>query len=139
MRWLAYLGWAGIVGLVAFAAYYYQSEQNALAHQESISCEPTKACLWSYPKSVKLKFTSPPSGTTPFLVEIIAPTKQAITLRFDMEGMAMGPAAYKVQEMAAGHYFAKVILPACIQGRSDWRGTIALSGQLYVFKFTAKM
>ncbi|WP_018152080.1 hypothetical protein [Leeia oryzae] len=138
-HWLNRLAWGAIILLVLAAGIYYQYTQQQLNHLMVTRCDPVLGCTFSDASGnaiATLKFAQKPSPVQAFGVNVTAKAGEQVTLRFDMKGMAMGPAAYKLQSASGGVFTGKVILPVCIQGRADWRATLTLDQQSWVFFFT---
>ena len=139
LRWLNRLAWGAIIVLVLAAAIYYQYGQQQTNQLAVTQCDPTASCVFrdaSGKAVASQKFAQAPSPVQAFAVNVTAKAGQQVTLRFDMKGMAMGPAAYKLQPLSGGEFMGKVILPVCIQGRADWRATLTVDQQSWVFFFT---
>ena len=68
----------------------------------------------------QIRFSQIPSPMREFQVQITDQDAQSITLSFAMQDMPMGLNRYRMTN-SGNHWLAKVILPVCVQGRSDWR------------------
>jgi hypothetical protein len=60
-----------------------------------------------------------------------------LTVRFGMRGMDMGPIAYPFKTQTDGTQMAEVMLPFCVQGRSDWWLRLEADGATAVVAFSA--
>ncbi len=85
--------------------------------------------------STLIRFSHIPSKMQPFQVTLQHTGAQQIYLDFVMPGMRMGLNRYRMlpqgnaepmQNSQTQHWQAQVILPACVQGRSDWQMWISI-------------
>lgn len=128
-----FLPWV-LIALVMAGAYWggmqYQARRGAPAGANVQTLTPDTACR-PFPDGctaaqgdirVSLNFAQVPSPLTPFEVRVRAEgvRAQAISLRFSMQGMAMGENRYRLDPQYDGAWSARVILPVCAAGRRDW-------------------
>jgi len=69
---------------------------------------------------LELKFDRTPQILRPFTVTLKVADAKAVYADFAMQGMEMGLNRYRFKEQSSGIWQADVILPICVQGRSDW-------------------
>jgi hypothetical protein len=85
---------------------------------------------------VVLRFSTRPTPMQPFELEVEAPDSGAVYAEFGMAGMEMGPNRYRLLQ-EHDKWRAKVLLPACVQGRRDWVLRLDVGDRIYVVPFTS--
>lgn len=99
-----------------------------------VSCNnPIGGCRLT--ENLELRFLQPPSVMQPFDLEVIS-TGADIHASFQMRGMEMGLNRYRLLR-EANKWRARVMLPACVQGRHDWLLRLEVDGTTYEIPFTA--
>lgn len=88
-------------------------------------------------QAVAVRFLSPPQALAPFVLRVSAPGASAIQANFAMASMDMGLNQYRLLPAGTGIWEAKVILPVCVTGRSDWVLTLTLDGAAVQIPFIA--
>jgi hypothetical protein len=78
---------------------------------------PLAGCRLS--DGVKVRFSDPPARLKSFELDVDAQSATEIHASFQMRGMEMGMNRYRLLPKD-GTWRASVMLPACVQGRSDW-------------------
>lgn len=73
----------------------------------------------------------------PFTLEVTLPTTTQLHARFRMRNMEMGLNRYRLIAEKGGRWHAEVVLPACVQGRSDWELQLEADGITYVVPFSS--
>lgn len=73
-----------------------------------------------------IRFLSPAAVLKPFKVEVTAPDADGVTMSFSMAGMQMGLNRYQLVNTAKQQWQAEIVLPLCIQGRSDWEFSVEM-------------
>lgn len=101
--------------------------------------ELTQGC--SLP-GLKVQALQTPSAMQAFTVEVEAANAATLTARFEMRDMSMGLNQYRFLHHGAGRWQANVILPVCMDGRSDWLMLLDVTSgagklQRYQLAFTA--
>ena len=67
---------------------------------------------------IHIQFSSTPSTLRPFDLVLVTDA-QSVEASFQMQGMEMGFNRYRLLAESS-KWHARVILPACVRGRSDW-------------------
>ncbi|MCX7627975.1 MAG: hypothetical protein N2Z69_06125 [Methylophilaceae bacterium] len=70
----------------------------------------------------------------PFDLEVEAPEDAAVHASFRMSGMDMGPNRYRLLR-ENDRWRARVLLPACVQGRRDWILRLEVGNKIYEIPF----
>ncbi len=126
------LSCAALIGLILalIAAELY----HVLPHDENtpeiVSCpDLTRLCRFEVAgKPVELRFSAPPSGLHPFILQLHAPAAREVYASFIMRSMDMGFNRYRLLSGGAGNWQAQVLLPVCVSGRRDWILTLTVDG-----------
>jgi hypothetical protein len=69
---------------------------------------------------VQIKTDRSPQVMKPFHLYVKAAGVKSLAVDFSMQGMPMGLNRYRLIQQADVVWYGEVILPACVQGRSDW-------------------
>jgi hypothetical protein len=85
---------------------------------------------------IKLRFSQRPGVMQTFDLEVEAPEMANLHAVFQMQGMEMGMNRYRLLRQN-GKWYAKVMLPACVQGRRDWSLQLEVNGKIYEVPFVA--
>ncbi len=124
------LGYTALIGLIL--ALIATEIYHVLPHDEdtpqTVSCpDLSKLCRFEVAgKPVELRFSAPPSGLHPFILQLHAPVARAVYASFIMRGMDMGFNRYRLLSGGAGNWQAQVLLPVCVSGRRDWILTLTV-------------
>lgn len=86
---------------------------------------------------LEVAFDRRPQSMRPFVLRVRQSGVKAVYASFSMRGMEMGLTRYRLLPQADGAWQAEVILPACIQGRSDWELLLELDDGRYALPFSA--
>lgn len=86
---------------------------------------------------LQVAFDQRPQPLRPFLLSVRQPGARELHASFSMRGMEMGFNRYRLLPQAAGAWQAQVMLPACVQGRSDWELLLEIDGVRYALPFSA--
>jgi len=114
-KWvLAFLAFASVLALL-----YWRLHQPADASAQVIRLACKNLLSDCGDAQTQIRFSHIPTPMQPFQIDIIDQQAQAITLSFEMRDMPMGINRYRMTQHA-NHWQAQVMLPVCIQGRSDW-------------------
>ncbi len=101
----------------------------------SVACaDPVAGC--SLPDGLSVRFSGPPAMLETFELEMTAPADAEIHAGFQMRGMEMGMNRYRLINKD-GKWRASVMLPACVQGRSDWILRLETGRKVYEVPFSA--
>jgi hypothetical protein len=88
--------------------------------------------------AIEVSFSEPANALRPFELRVRAPSAKEVTASFTMTGMEMGLNRYQLVPAAeAGNWRARVILPVCVAGRSDWEMTLVVDGAAARIPFSA--
>lgn len=85
---------------------------------------------------IEIRFSQTPTVMQTFDLEVVAPQGADLHASFQMRGMEMGMNRYRLLQKN-GEWRAKVMLPACVQGRRDWILRLEVSGKTYEMPFVA--
>lgn len=89
-------------------------------------------------RSIDVRMSPAPVVLTPFTLTVKAPAARQVTAEFAMVGMDMGLNRYQLQAAGKGSWQARVMLPVCVAGGSDWVMLLELDGAKVRVPFTAK-
>ena len=99
----------------------------------AVSCgNPVTGCRLT--ESLELRFLQSPSVMQAFDLEVMSAGTN-LHASFQMQGMEMGLNHYRLLR-EGNKWRAKVMLPACIQGRHDWLLRLEVDGTTYEVPFT---
>lgn len=85
--------------------------------------------------AVKLQTDQPPSAMHKFRMTVTTPGAKQIRANLDMLDMDMGPNQYRLLP-EGDHFYADMLLPMCVSGRSDWLLTLIIDGKPVKVQFT---
>ena len=101
----------------------------------TVSCaDPVAGCRLK--DGLELRFSHEPKMMQAFDLEVAAPADAVLHASFQMQGMEMGMNRYRLLR-DGGKWHAGVMLPACVQGRSDWVLRLEVDGKSYEIPFVA--
>lgn len=89
-------------------------------------------------RSIAVSISPVPVALTPFTLTVKAPAARKVIAEFAMVGMDMGLNRYGLQPAGDGSWQAKVTLPVCVAGGSDWVMLLELDGAKVQVPFAAK-
>ena len=69
-----------------------------------------------------------PVPLKPFTLTVSAPAAHAVSVAFQMQGMAMGLNRYRLLRGSNGVWYARITLPVCVSGRRDWLMILEVDG-----------
>ena len=115
----------------------------AACHREPETILPVKAecrnplagCVIA--PGISLRFSQRPSVMRAFDLEVAAPEATGIHASFQMETMDMGMNRYRLLR-ENGRWRARVMLPACVQGKRDWLLRLEVGRKVYEVPFVAE-
>lgn len=109
----------------------HQSVPTAL----TVTCpDPVAGCRLD--TGVVLRFSARPIPMQRFELEVEAPGSEAVYAEFGMAGMEMGPNRYRLLRQN-DKWRARVLLPACVQGRRDWILRLDVGDRIYAVPFAS--
>jgi hypothetical protein len=140
MRRRAWWGFgAGLLLLVLFkfaAIDWYLAQEPRTLPAEPVSCaDGASFCM--LPNGARLRFLSPPVQGQAFALALEGVASGEPSAEFAMRSMDMGFNRYRFVR-AHGRWEARVILPACVNGRHDWLLTLNLGDRRYLLPFSAR-
>ena len=101
----------------------------------AVTCrDPLAGCRLD--AGIEIRFSQTPTVMQAFDLEVAAPQGADLHASFQMRGMEMGMNRYRLLQ-ENGKWRAKVMLPACVQGRRDWILRLEVSGKTYEMPFVA--
>ncbi len=118
--------------LLAGGAWWRQHERDpgdALVLPAATGCDAARTLCSVARGPVRLALRLDPGARPllPFGLELRVRTPQpvqSVTVDFRMAGMDMGRNRYRLQPAGPGRWRARVRLPVCLSGRSDWRAKV---------------
>lgn len=128
--------WYLAVALAAFGSGCGRSAPNV----NVVNCpDPVAGCRFELGgEAVALWFSASPRPMQPFATAVEAPRAVAVGAEFSMPGMDMLPNRYWLARTPDGHWGARVVLPVCVSGRTDWRLTLTVDGRRASVPFTVR-
>lgn len=123
------LGLAGLLLLTACGA------REATVQQ--VPCADIVAGCSLPPPGWQVRFDHAPRPMQRFRLQATLPGAGRVQARFMMRGMEMGLNQYRLQPDGTGGWRGEVMLPACIQGRSDWLLILDADGRRYALPFAS--
>jgi hypothetical protein len=123
--WLAALLLAFVLAHWGLGGWLPQAN-NASQQAEHLPCVDILSDCGDHTTSIR--FSQIPSKMRPFQVTVQHAGAKQIYVDFVMPGMAMGLNRYRML-WQDNVWQAKVILPACVQGRSDWQMWVTIDYQ----------
>jgi len=88
-------------------------------------------------RGAEVRFLSAPTPLKRFDLVVKGGDIRQVAADFAMQGMDMGPNHYELQRTADGVWNAKVVLPVCVSGTSNWVMTLELDGVKRQIPFVA--
>jgi hypothetical protein len=85
---------------------------------------------------IEIRFSQTPAVMQAFDLEVMAAQGTDPHASFRMRGMDMGMNRYRLLQ-ENGKWRARVMLPACVQGRRDWVLRLEAGGKAYEMPFVA--
>lgn len=89
-------------------------------------------------RGLLVRFDRQPAALERFSIFVTWPHAAEVHASFHMQGMEMGMNRYRFMRVGADRWQAEVILPACIQGRKDWRMVLENGDTRYELPFTSR-
>jgi len=105
--------------VLALLAWHFQRPTAVPVH--TLACPDVLAGCSNAEGNVHVSFGQAPRIMQPFDLFVAAPGADALFASFDMQGMQMGLNRYRLLPGPDGRWTAEVVLPVCVQGRSDWQ------------------
>lgn len=84
-----------------------------------------------------VRFDRQPAALQRFRIFLQLPQAREVHAGFSMRGMEMGFNRYRLLPDGPGRWQAEVMLPACVQGRSDWLMMVEGDGRRYEVPFVS--
>lgn len=82
-----------------------------------------------------VRFDQRPRAMQRFRAVVQLPKAREVHASFSMRGMEMGFNRYRLLPDGNGSWQAEIMLPACVQGRSDWLMLLEVDGRRYELPF----
>ena len=128
---------SGGVLIVALLLGYRFIHQQPQA-QSPMRCEDVVAGCRIPGAAVRVAFDRVPQAMQPFLLRVDWPQARSVHASFSMQGMEMGLNRYRLLAQEPGRWEARIILPACVQGRSDWVVRLESGTETVALAFSAR-
>jgi len=133
--------WAPLLLLVALAAiavagYWLQRPAEAIV----VNCaDPLAGCTLSHRGvPVNVRFLTRPAPMEAFGLSVTAPGASKISAEFQMVGMKMGFNRYDLRLGKGGEFAARITLPVCVSGQSNWKLYLEIDGIRYALPFSTR-
>lgn len=128
-----------LVGVSGVVAWWWFNKQPQEALPELLPCaDLVKGCGNA---EVSVQSDRMPKVMQVFELRFKAQDAQSVRARFDMREMQMGLNQYRFLRQQNGDWLAKVTLPVCVSGSSDWLMNIEMDTDAgkrrYQLPFTA--
>ena len=110
-----------LVALLVAGVLLYWTEFRATQRPvEPLPCANVVAgCVWPQ-QGLNIRFDRHPQAMQPFRLTVEAENAHAVHVSFTMRDMPMGLNRYRLLSEGGGVWASQIILPICVQGRSDW-------------------
>ena len=127
-----------VVALVAIAVAGYWLKRPAEAI--TVRCpDPLAGCEFMHRGApARVRFSAQPVTLQAFGLSVEAANAQKISAEFQMIGMDMGFNRYDLRPAGPGEFTARITLPVCVSGRSDWMLYINIDGIRYALPFSTR-
>ena len=135
------LAWIGLAALLVLGGSAYVWLKPEAAKLEPIACEDiVQGCSHG---DLTVRATTAPKVMHAFEMRVVVPGASSVQASFDMKSMQMGINRYRFQPQPDGSWRARVTLPVCVDGRSDWLMIIDIKRQAqlprqYQLEFSAR-
>lgn len=136
-RWARILAPVAVIAVLAGIIYFDQTRLAANTALPHLDCpDLAKGCATELGgRSISLGLDGLPQAMKPFELWLRAPGARMARAEFAMADMDMGLNQYTLQADNEGVWRARVTLPVCVTGRSDWLMTLDVDGQKLVIPF----
>lgn len=114
--------------------YFYPQPQA----QSPIRCVDVVAGCRIPGAAVRVAFDRVPQAMQPFQLRVDWPQARSVHASFSMQGMQMGLNRYRLLAQGPGRWEARIILPACVQGRSDWVVRLESGAETHALAFSTR-
>lgn len=120
-----------------FVALWGARMQSSTESHMTVCTDPVLGCAFEHRgRTVRLRFSQPPKPLQPFTMTLDAPGAHQVQAEFQMQGMEMGFNRYNFTTDKTGVFTARVTLPVCVSGRSDWNLYLQIDAQRYTIPFS---
>lgn len=123
---LAKLSLAAILCIVVLVGYQSWQSGKMLA-SEIIELPCNELAFGCGNASLQIKSDHTPQVMKPFNLHVNSSPANSVYVDFAMAGMSMGLNRYRLIQQADGQWHGDIILPVCVQGRSDWLMEVTVS------------
>lgn len=127
---------AGLLAVVGALAWWKLRPQ-APAPAVVVPCSDIVAGCALSAADLQVAFDRSPQPLEKFTLRLLHPGARQVQASFSMHGMEMGFNRYRLLAQPDGSWQAQVMLPACVQGRSDWELLLEIDGARYALPFSA--
>lgn len=118
------------------ALRYWRLPQIPVSPIRSIPCADPVAGCDLFKEKLHIAFDRHPRVMQPFHIALRMPEARAVHASFEMRDMQMGVNRYRFVADGRGGWQAEVILPVCMQGRSDWVLRLDVDDQRFRLNFS---
>ncbi|WP_334108419.1 hypothetical protein [Methylobacillus sp.] len=136
------LAWIAMAVLLVLCAFVYFWLKPEAVKPEPMACEDiVQGCSQD---GLTVQAMTAPKVMHAFEMRVTVPEASSVQASFDMKSMQMGINRYRFQQQPDGSWRARVTLPVCVDGRSDWLMTIHVkhpsrqAGDNYQLEFSAE-
>ncbi|BCM25839.1 hypothetical protein [Methyloradius palustris] len=122
LKWVVKAAACCLLIFALVAVYYVQSQYSRAAFNdvpiEHVTCDDlVRGCDVD---DVHIRFDRQPQVMQPFHLYLQTVDAQGVSASFAMVGMQMGLNRYRFLQQSPENWIAEIILPICVQSRSDW-------------------
>lgn len=123
--WLRLAPWAVLPALAGIVYVQHQQRADTAAAPRLVCADPAAGCATVLGgRAVTIGLDARRRVMQPFDLWVRAAGAQRVRASFTMADMDMGLNQYTLQADKAGVFRARVILPVCVTGRTDWLLTV---------------
>lgn len=124
--------------LIVALLFGYRDFHQQPQVQSPMRCEDVVAGCRIAGTAVHVAFDRVPQAMQPFQLRVDWPQARSVHASFSMQGMQMGMNRYRLLADGPGHWRAEIMLPACVQGRSDWVVELESGAETFALAFSAR-
>lgn len=119
------LAWIVLIALLVLGGVAYAWLKPQAVKPEAIACEDiVRGCSHG---DLTVQAMMAPKVMHAFEMRVTVPRASSVQASFDMKSMQMGINRYRFQQHPDGSWRAKITLPVCVDGRSDWLMTLNIN------------
>lgn len=138
--WQRLAPWAAVLVLAGIVYHQYSRHALTVAAPRLACPDPAAGCATELGgRPLSLGMDAGRRVMRPFNLWVRAPGAQRVRASFTMEDMDMGLNLYTLQADTTGVFRARVTLPVCVTGSTDWLLTLEVDGAKVILPFAMEM